>query len=198
MNYETNLLNKALSEVYAQLQIYAQKDYFFNILEQVFGNNFDLSKAEKIRLQWQLGDFSLLPVIQVISSSTLNTTLGAYATTTNQIYLSENWLSNSQPGAIANVLLEEIGHWLDTQINSVDTPGDEGELFSALIRGKILSESELQRITSEDDTAVITINGQTIQVEQATISDSGGFEGSQQTIKLESTGGGTARFSSIP
>ena len=50
MNYETNLLNKALSEVYAQLQIYAQKDYFFNILEQVFGNNFDLSKAEKIRL----------------------------------------------------------------------------------------------------------------------------------------------------
>ncbi|MDB9343550.1 type I secretion C-terminal target domain-containing protein [Nodularia spumigena CS-586/05] len=195
MNYETNLLNKALSEVYAQLQIYAQKDYFFNILEQVFGNNFDLSKAEKIRLQWQLGDFSLLPVIQVISSSTLNTTLGAYATTTNQIYLSENWLSNSQPGAIANVLLEEIGHWLDTQINSVDTPGDEGELFSALIRGKILSESELQRITSEDDTAVITINGQTIQVEQATVSDSGGFEGSQQTIKLESTGGGTARFS---
>jgi hypothetical protein len=49
----------------------------------------------------------------------------------------------------------------------LDTPGDEGELFSALVRGVNLGEGELQRIKTEDDSAILTIDGQTIQIEQA-------------------------------
>jgi hypothetical protein len=37
---------------------------------------------------------------------------------------------------IAAVLLEEIGHFVDSKINLADTPGDEGAVFSAIVRGR--------------------------------------------------------------
>jgi hypothetical protein len=65
------------------------------------------------------------------------------------------------------VILEEFGHFVDAQVNATDTPGDEGELFSAMVRGVSLSTAELSRIKTEDDHAVIVVNGQSIAVEQA-------------------------------
>jgi hypothetical protein len=65
------------------------------------------------------------------------------------------------------VILEEFGHFVDAQVNNRDTPGDEGELFSTLVRGVNLSAAELSRIKTEDDHAVIVVNGQSVAVEQA-------------------------------
>ncbi|WP_287710038.1 Calx-beta domain-containing protein, partial [Microcystis sp. M086S1] len=55
---------------------------------------------------------------------------------------------------------------MDAQINRVDTPGDEGELFSHLVRGVNLTEAELTYIQTEDDRSVINLGGHFIGVEQ--------------------------------
>ncbi|WP_196803177.1 beta strand repeat-containing protein, partial [Dolichospermum circinale] len=50
----------------------------------------------------------------------------------------------------------------------IDTPGDEGEKFSALVRGQNLTTQELGRINIENDWANITVGGEQVAVEQNT------------------------------
>ncbi|MFM6307457.1 MAG: hypothetical protein ACKPGB_04155, partial [Dolichospermum sp.] len=51
--------------------------------------------------------------------------------------------------------------------NLSDSAGDEGEKFSALVRGQNLTTQELGRINIENDWANITVDGKVIAVEQA-------------------------------
>jgi hypothetical protein len=92
---------------------------------------------------------------------------GAYANSANVIYLSDGFVETASQQDLVAVVLEEIGHSVDAQVNREDTPGDEGELFSALVRGIKVSEPELERIQTEDDNSIVTIGGQTLQIEQA-------------------------------
>jgi Ca2+-binding RTX toxin-like protein len=64
--------------------------------------------------------------------------------------------------------LEELGHHIDTQLNSADSLGDEGELFAALVQGRSIDANQLKRLQTEDDTATLFVNGQAVQVEQST------------------------------
>ncbi|MEL0589047.1 MAG: VWD domain-containing protein [Planktothrix rubescens PR222] len=74
-------------------------------------------------------------------------------------------------GAIASVLLEEYGHYIDAQINAIDSPGDEGELFADLVQGKALSQSELLGLWGEDDSAIVVWDGEGVSIEQQVQSD---------------------------
>jgi Ca2+-binding RTX toxin-like protein len=66
------------------------------------------------------------------------------------------------------LLLEEIGHKLDRVFNGdVDSPGDEGDIFSRLASGQKLSPEMLASLKLEDDRAVITVDGKAISIEQA-------------------------------
>ena len=61
-------------------------------------------------------------------------------------------------------MFEEIGHAIDQRLNSSkDSAGDEGAVFSALLRGVSAPENEL----SEDDLRNIYINGELVEVEAA-------------------------------
>ena len=120
-----------------------------------------------LRSQWQAQDFSQLPAIAVISGDILGNARGAYAKSTNTIYLSDRFVTNASQQSLEAVLLEEIGHFVDAKVNNTDTVGDEGELFSGLVRGVEISSGELQKLRTEDDSAIITIDGQTLQIEQA-------------------------------
>ncbi|MHC5737927.1 hypothetical protein [Nostoc sp.] len=148
------------------LQNFARKADFRDRLSIVFGEgaNFDLLGTE-----WLSGDFSIFPEIEIIHAADIHGANGAFASATNKIYLSQEFITNHQGdvGAIIPVLLEEIGHWVDAKVNRQDTLGDEGELFSNVVRGVNLTPSQLESIQKEDDTAVININGQDIQIEQA-------------------------------
>jgi Ca2+-binding RTX toxin-like protein len=64
-------------------------------------------------------------------------------------------------------LLEELGHSIDARINTQDSAGDEGEIFSNLVRGNRLSATQIAQLKAEDDRAIININGRSIVVEQA-------------------------------
>jgi hypothetical protein len=145
---------------------FAQSDGFWANLATAFGTSYDVVKATELRNQWQSRNFSQLPPIEVLSGEVLGTAKGAYAVSTNKIYLSESFLNVAASESLVNVILEEIGHYVDAQVNRVDTPGDEGELFSHLVRGVNLTEAELAYIQSEDDRSVIDLGGQFIGVEQ--------------------------------
>ena len=87
----------------------------------------------KLVQQWSNGDFLGLPPIVLLPSSSMPGAAGAYAISTGTIYLNEDWLKTASHDWVIAVLTEELGHHLDGMLNTVDTPGDEGESFSAYL-----------------------------------------------------------------
>ncbi|WP_420490000.1 Calx-beta domain-containing protein [Microcystis aeruginosa] len=163
----TSTLLPILPAVDDVLFYFAQSDGFWANLETAFGTSYDVVKATQLRQQWQSRNFSQFPEIEVVNSSVLGSANGAYGISTNKIYLSESFFASASSDALVAVILEEIGHFLDAQINRVDTVGDEGEYFSALVRGVDLTAQEIARITTENDFANITITGSNISVEKS-------------------------------
>ncbi|MFM6758214.1 MAG: FG-GAP-like repeat-containing protein, partial [Microcystis panniformis] len=155
-----------LPAVYDVLFNFAQSDGFWANLETAFGTSYDVVKATQLRQQWQSRDFSQLPPITVQDFGNSGI-FGAYSSSTNRIYISQTLIDSGDATTLSAVLLEEIGHFIDAQINSSDTPGDEGQLFSALVRGEVLTEEQIAAIREENDAATITVDGQAISVEMA-------------------------------
>jgi len=145
---------------------FAQSDGFWANLETAFGTSYDVVKATQLRQQWQSRDFSQLPPITVKNLGNSGI-FGAYSSSINKIYISQALIDSGDATTLKAVLLEEIGHFIDAQINSSDTPGDEGQLFSALVRGEVLTEEQIAAIREENDAATITVDGQAISVEMA-------------------------------
>jgi Ca2+-binding RTX toxin-like protein len=140
-----------------------------NILTLPFGDDYDRLSLDSILTSWNSGDFSNLPKIEILSSNILNGARGAYANATNTIYLSDNLLQNAQPYTIEGVIIEEIGHWLDSQINVVDSQGDEGEIWRNLVLNKPMTEAELNTLKGENDWGIITVNGQNLSIEKSVL-----------------------------
>ncbi|NMF59613.1 C2 family cysteine protease [Pseudanabaena yagii] len=142
-----------------------------DLFVEVFGNKANTSELQTVRSQWSVGDFSQLPSVQILSAANTNGAFGAYASSTQTMYLSDALFqasaapTNSVLGA-AGVLVEETFHWLDDRVGT-DTQGDEGELAKDLIFGVSLSASELTRIRAEDDRGFINLNGHLTAVEMA-------------------------------
>ncbi|WP_353932785.1 Calx-beta domain-containing protein [Okeanomitos corallinicola TIOX110] len=149
-------------------------DSFGYVLDTAFGTAYNRNLAEILRLQWQAGDFSQIPQIEILDSSILGTAQGAYAISTNTIYLSDYLVKTGTPEAISRVLLEEIGHFVDAQINTLDASGDEGAIFAELVQGNSLDAATLEVLKNEDDTAVIDVDGESVLVEQANLSGTSG------------------------
>ncbi|MCY7332527.1 MAG: pre-peptidase C-terminal domain-containing protein [Pseudanabaena sp. CAN_BIN31] len=156
--------------VKAKLQQSASNSDLFS---QVFGDKANTAEILVVRSQWAIGDFSQLPQVQVISAADMNGADGAYASSTQNIYLSNAlFKSGAAPVdsvfGVAGVLVEETFHWLDDRVGT-DTKGDEGELAKDLLFGRIPNASELVRIKVEDDRGLISVNGHKLVVEQALI-----------------------------
>ncbi|CCI23515.1 Calx-beta domain-containing protein [Microcystis aeruginosa] len=162
----TNLLQSTLNKTYNQLKNFAGLNDFWNLFEIAFGTQYDYTVATNLRSQWLVGDFSSFPQIEVLDSSILGNASGAYGTSTNKIYLAANFLDTATETDIIAVLLEEYGHFIDAHINQTDSAGDEGDIFSNLVRGNSLSAGTLQALKGENDHATITLDGQSIEIEQ--------------------------------
>lgn len=127
-------------------------------------NNWLLNKSQAIE---NISDFSL-PNLEIRSGKEIDDAFGAYSFETNTIYISQEFLANSAHDldAVAEVVLEEWGHYLDNQINLTDTPGDEGAIFASLVMGEDLSNEELASLQAEDDRVTVEIDGELITIEQ--------------------------------
>ncbi|MEM1367840.1 MAG: DUF4114 domain-containing protein, partial [Cyanobacteria bacterium P01_H01_bin.15] len=87
----------------------------------------------------------------------------------NTIYVDKSWaVSKATPTDIAAAVIEELGHYLDKQLNPIDTKGDEGAQFLAAVQGKTLSKQEKAAIEGEDDSATLMIENREITVERMT------------------------------
>jgi Ca2+-binding RTX toxin-like protein/pimeloyl-ACP methyl ester carboxylesterase len=139
----------------------SQKDY-------IMGTSFGLYNQElanQILTDWKQGDFTGTPHIELVFGQNFN---GAYAKENNTIYLSAEFVGANKDnvGAVTGALLEEIGHYLDSQINVQDAAGDEGNIFSRLVQGESISEGELLGLKNEVDIGIIIINNQPISIEE--------------------------------
>ncbi|MEG5053739.1 MULTISPECIES: pre-peptidase C-terminal domain-containing protein [unclassified Microcoleus] len=173
------LTGQAMSEVYGDLSKFAADPDFAAKLNVAFGENWDAAAAKALAEGWFQGDFSDIPSVKVVSSAEIGGANGAFAAATDTIYLSKEFLTQNvaNPAAVADVLLEEIGHSVDARLNVTDSPGDEGAIFGAIVQGKELSHGELQGLKSKDDRATATIDGKVIEIEEQRL-----LGGSQGTI----------------
>ena len=84
------------------------------------------------------------------------------------IFLNSEWVNGAGLEDLNEVLFEEVGHAIDQRINgSNDSYGDEGAIFSALIRNCNIPEKEL----SENDQRFIVVDGEVIEIEASTPSN---------------------------
>ncbi|MCC3529259.1 MAG: matrixin family metalloprotease [Microcoleus sp. PH2017_22_RUC_O_B] len=169
------LTGQAMSEVYEDLSKFAAEPDFVTKMNVAFGENWDAAGAKALAEGWFNGDFSAIPSVKVVSSAEIGGANGAFAAATDTIYLSkEFWAQNgANPAAVADVLLEEIGHSVDSRLNVTDSPGDEGAIFAAVVQGKTFDATDLASLKAEDDSATIHLNGKELQVEKASLPDPG-------------------------
>ena len=156
-NFGVNPLQDLFGIVKSKLQQAASNP---SIFAEVFGDKANTVEFQSVIGQWQVGVFSQLPTVQVVSAADMNGADGAYASSTQKIYLSDAAFGM---GA-AITLTEEIGHFLDSKVGE-DTVGDEGERFASSVFDVQLSSDELSRINNENDYGFITVGGQSIAVE---------------------------------
>jgi Ca2+-binding RTX toxin-like protein len=166
-------INSALTLAYNQLSTFAGLDDFWSRFDTAFGTNYDRTMALTFKSQWLAGDFSQFPTIEVVSDEVLGTANGAYGSN-NTIYVSEQFLSTASESSLVALLLEEYGHFVDAQINTSDSAGDEGAIFAALVQGDSLGVSTLQALKVEDDHGTITVNGEVVQVERQNFTGTNG------------------------
>ena len=151
-------LNQAITDVVNLLNEFADDSLFTEKVRLVFG--VDVSSQVFKAL---IAD---LPEIEVVGDEVLQGTLGAFSAQTGKIYLSQGLVSGDI-NKLEAVLIEEIGHYVDAQINPVDSAGDEGEYFAKVVLNQPLTEAEITRLKTENDQAVVVIDGQSVQIEQA-------------------------------
>ncbi|MGF1522134.1 MAG: Calx-beta domain-containing protein [Leptolyngbyaceae cyanobacterium] len=152
--------------VIEQLQQFLAASDLVNELHLAFGEG--LNQQLAINFIQTVINGEARPEIEVRPAADLDGAKGAFSSSTGTVYLAEEFVSNHSIETIAEVLLEELGHFLDWQLNEVDSSGDEGAIFAALVQGETLETRKLQQLKAEDDTAFVDLDGTTIAIEQNT------------------------------
>ncbi len=166
-------------------------------LDLAFGNNWNRSKGFRLIQDWASG--KQLPTIEVVTATQLNGGNGAFDSTNNKIYISQELLANQQqsPTLFTAVLLEELGHYFDKAVNKQDSPGDEGAIFAKLIQGTQISSIELASLKQEADLTQVTIDGTVHNLELSTtygnITVDGSLADWTASDRLDSAANGTAQ-----
>ena len=156
----------------------SQRDY---IMGTAFGQDYNQDSANQILTDWAQNNFTGTPHIELVSGQNFN---GAYAKANNTIYLSGEFVAANSGNveAVTGVLVEEVGHSLDIQINVKDALGDEGYIFSELVWGQNISPGELVSLQAEDDHDVFVVDGLSVRIEKnVTVYEHDKFGGAQTT-----------------
>ena len=165
------LPDNTLPIVQDMLQSFSSQADFKEQMKLAFGDGYDVSKADVLVDAWEDENLGFLPEIKIVSENQINGANGAFAGETETIYLAQEFVLENLGNveAIASVILEEFGHYIDGEVNSIDTPGDEGGFFASFVLGEELSADELLRMKVEDDWAIGFLDGEMVSIEQAEI-----------------------------
>jgi Domain of unknown function (DUF4114)/Bacterial Ig-like domain len=127
-------------------------------INQAFGYGANVEQGRSLINNLVTG--AVIPEIKMLGAIELQAK-GAFGN--NTIYLSQDLLNPQRSPEAVNVLLEEVGHYIDSQINIQDAIGDEGEIFAALVQNKAITPDAL----IADDHGILHIDGHNISVEHA-------------------------------
>jgi Ca2+-binding RTX toxin-like protein len=127
-------------------------------LELIYGRHLHWPSAFRHLAAFRQADFSLLPPIRILPSTDMPGLWGGYSRDTREIYLS----ADCPAELLSAVLIEEIGHFLDQELCSEETPGEEGALFAAVVLGLPLCDA-----SSDDSLALISLQDRQLLVEAA-------------------------------
>jgi predicted outer membrane repeat protein len=172
MNLNVNqILGQSLALTKEYLTDFVNQPEFNQELVLSFGEGFDRTQSLSLLQSLIDSNFSQLPQLEIIASEAINYAHGAYSFHKNTIYLAQEFLINNVDNinAVAHVLIAEIGHYLDWQVNLEDAPGDEGDLFAAIVTGKELDANQLSLLKTENDRATVEIAGEKLSIEQTGI-----------------------------
>jgi predicted nucleic acid-binding protein len=165
------LIDRAIQEVESTLTRFATAPDRDVAIAIAFGEGANLEVASSLFKGWAVSDFGNLPKVEIRLGSELNNANGAFSSDTQTIYLSSDFLTRNAGNIdqITGVLLEEIGHAIDFRINQYDAAGDEGDIFSRLVRGEQISAGELLALKTENDHALIKLDGSSVAIEMSQI-----------------------------
>jgi serralysin len=179
-----------------QLHDWIQSRVDLQQLDLAFGRQWNRQLGWQLIQNWSNG--LQLPEIELVSADFLNGASGAFDRTNNKIYISQQLLDlpAQQQNLVSAVILEELGHYLDAQVNQLDSTGDEGAIFSKLIRGEQISSTELASLQRENDQIQIAVDGKVQNLELSTtygnITVDGNLTDWTTTERLDSAANGTA------
>ena len=133
-----------------------------------FGDNFALNHGLSEIGSLLENDFGNFPQLEIRPAVDINDAQGAYSSSNNTIYLSQEFVTENTQNkdAISEVIIEEFGHYLDFEVNTVDAPGDEGAIFASLVTEEDLNNSQLANLQAEDDRATVVLDGEAVTLEQ--------------------------------
>ncbi|MDT9190963.1 MAG: Calx-beta domain-containing protein, partial [Limnospira sp. PMC 894.15] len=143
-------IEAALTQVNQQLTEFVASANFEADLQTAFGEYTDVELGATIIDA--LAKSSQLPDMIVVSSDLMNGVNGGFDSLTGTVYLSDAIIHSDK---LVDVITEEFGHYIDSQLNEIDCPGDEGELFMRLVNGEVLSEVDLTYLRNKDDRVMI-------------------------------------------
>jgi peptidoglycan/xylan/chitin deacetylase (PgdA/CDA1 family) len=176
-----------------QVNGWIQADGDLQQLDRAFGSSWDRKLGWQLIQSWSKGE--QLPEIEIVAASQINGANGAFDSTNNRIYVSEQILDQSS--FVSAVILEELGHYFDLRVNLSDSDGDEGAIFSRLIQGQQISNTELVSLKRENDLTQIEMNGTVHNLELSTTYGNITIDGSladwTANDRLDSAANGTAQ-----
>ncbi|WP_299492666.1 hypothetical protein [Acaryochloris sp. IP29b_bin.137] len=165
---EEAALEAATSRLADNLMDLTEDPDFETTIKTAFGDQTDVEEVEELIQGIAEGEVG--PEIEVIDGDKLEG-LGAFGD--GRIFISDETLAEGadNPAVLDRVLLEEVGHYLDQELNDIDSPGDEGEIFAGLAKGKTFAAEELQDLKNENDSSELITDGKTIVVENFGVPD---------------------------
>jgi hypothetical protein len=158
---------QAIRSSYDQILAFVQQQDFESQMSMTFGLSYDSGKAAEFFRGLSEQDLAELPRIGLLDDAVLNGARGAYVQEIDTIYLSRQFVDGSSVDRITGVLIEELGHALDARVNLIDADGDEGDIFSRLVRGQSIDFEQLRLLKVEDDHDQIIVDGRILAVEQS-------------------------------
>ncbi|HEY9597288.1 MAG TPA: calcium-binding protein, partial [Cyanophyceae cyanobacterium] len=163
-------INQAVAISMAQMLSFMADPNFLEKMQAAFGNQWEETAGRSLvqSLSTTLDSSNPLSRIALLSPEVFPVQ-GAYSAVNQLIYLSDVFVVENidNPSAIALVLVEEIGHHIDTLLNTKDSPGDEGKIFTLSVWKQELSEDDLALLQEIDDTFTLTLAGESLILEHS-------------------------------
>jgi hypothetical protein len=137
-----------------QFTVLAREETRFHAtLCAVLGENLDARRAEQLRRKALAGDFAWLPPVKWLGLEVLGGARGVYDPDSGTVFLHRALLRS--PPLAARAYVEQVGQFLDVQLNGVDTLRDEGELFRAILTGERLPPERVSAVRARPPHAAV-------------------------------------------